>query len=409
MAAQRCWAIIPARGGSKGIPRKNVRWIHGKPLIGWMIEAARAARLVDRTFVSTDDDEIAAVAASFGAETIRRPEALSGSLSRSEDALLHALDVLEQRGEALPEVVAFLQCTAPLTTADDIDRTVQLVLGGDYDCAMTATDFHYFVWRRREDGGYEGVNHDASRRLMRQEREPQYLEVGAVYTMRCAAFRERQYRFFGRIGLHHVPADRTLEIDTVEDLALAENLLRRQYPSATGAREPAEAAAALPWVSQLDLSGVRALVFDFDGVMTDNRVAVDSAGVESVACNRSDGWGVRCLRNAGLPVACVSSEADPVVARRCEKLQVPYRHGVDDKAAALKALCREWGLDPAQVAYVGNDMNDAACLRLAGVGLVPRDAQPAAAALADARTRSAGGEGVVREIAEALLGREAME
>jgi YrbI family 3-deoxy-D-manno-octulosonate 8-phosphate phosphatase len=407
MAAHRCWAIIPARGGSKGIPRKNVRWVHGKPLLGWMIEAARAAQTVDRVIVSTDDDEIASVAAAFGAETVRRPDEISGGLSRSEDALLHTLDVLEQRGDPLPEVVAFLQCTSPLTTPDDIDQTVRMVLGGGHDCAMTATDFHYFVWRRRADGGFEGVNHDASHRLMRQEREHQYLEVGAVYALRCSTFRERKYRFFGRIGLHPIPADRTLEIDTFEDLALAESLLRRQYPPADAAC--AAAVAPLPWVSQLDLSGVRGVVFDFDGVMTDNRVTVDSAGVESVVCNRSDGWGVGCLRKAGVPVACVSSEANPVVARRCEKLKLPCHHGVADKVETLKALCREWGLDPAQVAYVGNDMNDAGCLRLAGIGIVPLDAQPAAAALADGRTRSAGGQGVVREIAEALLGHERME
>lgn len=221
-------AIIPARGGSKGVPRKNVRLLGGKPLLGWTIEAARAARCVDRVVVSTDDVEIAAISRQFGAEVVMRPAALSGDTASSEAALLHALDELERREGCDPDLLVFLQCTSPLTTPEDINGVIRTLEEEDADSCFTVTDFHYFLWRRSEQGEPVGINHDARHRELRGEREPQYLETGAAYAMRVAGFRKAQHRFFGKMAMFGTPPERRLEIDEPGDLELAEARLRQR-------------------------------------------------------------------------------------------------------------------------------------------------------------------------------------
>ena len=155
--------------------------------------------------------------------------------------------------------------------------------------------------------------------------------------------------------------------------------------------------------SRAALAGVRLLVLDFDGVMTDNRVLVDQDGREAVWCHRGDGWGIARLRDAGLPVVVLSTEENPVVAARCRKLGIPCVQGVAEKGAALARLAGEHGVAREAVAYVGNDVNDLACLQWAGVPIVVADAVPAARALARLTTTCAGGHGAVREVADWLL------
>jgi len=381
-------AIIPARGGSKGIPRKNIRRLAGKPLLAWTIEAARATAAIDRVVVSTDDEEIAAVAQRAGAGVVKRPPELARDLASSEAALLHALETLSRDEAYRPQILAFLQCTSPLTTPDDIAGTVALVADEGYDSAVTVTPFRHFIWREDEQGQLVGVNHDGTRRLMRQQRPAEYLEVGAVYAMDVEGFKRERFRFFGRVGRYLLPKTRALEIDDMEDWALAESLIQERKP---------------PPIPAARMKQIQAVITDFDGVLTDNRVHVDERGIETVVCNRGDGWGIELLRQAGYLVACISTETNEVVRARCEKLQIPYWYGQRDKLAVLQSLLQENGLEPQAALYVGNDTNDAACLQHVGVAVVPADAAQEAAALATWQTQAAGGEGVLREVARQLL------
>ena len=386
-------AVIPARGGSKGIPGKNIKLLGGKPLIAWTIEAALAAQLVDRVVVSTDDPQIAEVSRRYGAEVVLRPAELAGDFAASELALLHVLDALRQQEGYRPDVLAFLQCTSPLTLPEDIDGTVGIVANETYDSAVTMVHFHYFLWRENEMGQMEGVDHMATRRLMRQEREPEYMEVGAIYAMQVSGFVERKFRFFGRIGKYLLPISRAFEVDEPEDWMLAEMLIRRSEK----ARDPT---LKLPHLTQ-----IRAVVTDFDGVLTDNRVHLDQNGLESVTCNRGDGWGISILRQAGILVACISTEKNPVVQARCQKLNIPCWSGQENKAATLKTFLSKSDILPEHCLYIGNDTNDAGCLKMAGVAVVPRDAAPEVIELAHWQTETRGGEGVLREVAREIIRR----
>jgi 3-deoxy-D-manno-octulosonate 8-phosphate phosphatase (KDO 8-P phosphatase) len=147
---------------------------------------------------------------------------------------------------------------------------------------------------------------------------------------------------------------------------------------------------------------VRLVVFDFDGVFTDNTVWTDDAGNEWVRSWRGDGLGLAKLRQAGIPAWVLSTEIHPVVSRRCEKLGIPCRQGLTDKQAALEVLANEVGVSLDHVAYVGNDVNDAGCLGAVGVPIVVQDAHPDVLPLARYRTRAPGGFGAVREICDWL-------
>ena len=142
------------------------------------------------------------------------------------------------------------------------------------------------------------------------------------------------------------------------------------------------------------------VVFDFDGVMTDNRVWVNEHGEEFVACNRSDGLGLQMLRRLGVDLLVLSTERNGVVGARCRKLGLPFEQGLEDKAGRLRAILDERGIDASGVVYVGNDVNDLDCMRLAGCAVAVADAYPEARRVADIILTRAGGHGAVRELCD---------
>jgi len=381
-------AVIPARGGSKGIPRKNLREICGRPLIEHAVRAALVSRHVARVVVSTDDQEIAQVAASAGAEIVMRPADLSTDTASSESALLHVLD--ELAGEA-PEILVMIQCTSPLTMSEDIDRAIEDLVDRDADSVFTATSFHHFLWSKDEAGMASPINHEDAERKRRQDLKPQYLENGAIYAMRTAVFRETQRRFCGRTAVSLMPPERCWEIDTTDDLAIAERLMCKEQIRRLGSLLPQD---------------VRAVVLDFDGVLTDNHLFLSEDGAESVRLNRSDGLAVGKLRRMGIDVVVLSGERNLVVAHRCAKLGIECLSGIDDKLPVLTDWAKHQGIGLEQIVYVGNDANDVECLRAVGTGLAVADARQVALRAADGSLRTAGGDGVVCEVVELIEDRQ---
>ena len=216
-ASSGALALIPARGGSKGIPGKNLQPVGGVPLIGRTVAAAQASARVGRVVVSTDDDAIAAAAEAHGAEVVRRPAAIAGDTASSESALLHALDVLEQQ-RPLPPQLVFLQCTSPFTQGVQIDRVLAALDNPSVNSSFAVAPWHGFLWRR--DG--RGINHDPQQpRQRRQDLEPAFLETGAIYAMTTAAFRASGSRFCAP-WQPVVIDDSGPEIDTPADLALCQ-------------------------------------------------------------------------------------------------------------------------------------------------------------------------------------------
>ncbi|WP_350335665.1 acylneuraminate cytidylyltransferase [Coralliovum pocilloporae] len=380
-------AVIPARGGSKGLPDKNKRLLGGIPLVARTIRAARQSDCIDAVYVSSDDNDILRIAVDWGAVPIRRPDSIATDSATSESALFHVLDKLKEDGLS-PETLVFLQCTSPFTTSTDIDAVVSSFEASGADCAFSVTDSHGFLWAIDEDGFGRGVNHDHNQqRKRRQDLPPEYLETGAVYTMNIASFRKAGHRFCGKLLPVPVKAP-AIEIDSVQDWLVAESLSR---------------VADRPLREVSLLRRIRVIVTDFDGVHTDDRVIVNELGQEAVICSRRDGMGIEKLRGAGYRILVLSKEQNVVVKRRAEKLKLEVIHGADQKADVLENWLEENDLEWSDIAFVGNDINDVECIRKAALGLCPSDAAPSVLRIADVVLPAEGGKGALRQLAEIAL------
>jgi len=225
--------VIPARGGSKGLRRKNLRTLAGKPLVAHAIEAARASRCLSRAIVSTDDEEIAAVARAWGGDVpFLRPARLGGDDVAQIDVVRHAVFAVEAESGARVDVVVLLQPTAPLRTADDIDATVALLLESGADAAFTVSEPLHdnpHVAYTLDEGGRAHPLHPTGVAATRRQVLPRtYVRNGAVY----AARRETiigKHSFYGDDARAHViPPERAINIDSELHLALAECLAARQ-------------------------------------------------------------------------------------------------------------------------------------------------------------------------------------
>lgn len=390
---RRVLAVIPARGGSKGVPAKNLLPVGGVPLVARAVRECRATRLVTDVVVSTDDQAIAAAAREAGAEVVLRPAAIAGDTATSEAAVLHAMDAHEALHGSPVDVVLLVQCTSPFITREDIDGVAGAVAENGADTALTVANFHGFIWRdaaEQSTEGGNGVNHDKSFRPRRQDRPQDFLETGAAYAMDAAGLREHQHRFFGRTELVRTDPARVLEIDDPHDLARA-----RALAPLFDANRP----GSLPTAEDID-----AVVLDFDGTQTDDRVLIDSDGREFVSVHRGDGLGIAALRKSGLTMLILSTEQNPVVAARARKLKIPVLHGIDRKDLALKQWCEEQGIAPERVLYVGNDVNDLPCFALVGWPVAVASAHDVVRGAARAVTTVPGGDGAIREIASWILG-----
>jgi N-acylneuraminate cytidylyltransferase len=380
-------AIIPARAGSVGIKDKNIRPFCGVPLLVRAIHAAKQASSIDSVIVTTDSEVYAELSRAAGADVVIRPPELATSTATSESAVLHVLERLKSEGRPLPESLVFLQCTSPLTRAEDIDGLVKSAERNGADTALTVVRSHRFLWCQKAHGDAEGVNHDKSVRLRRQDRETEFMENGAAYFMRTEGFLKHRHRFFGKTFLYELPDYQIVEIDSEDDWSIAEAIATEKKRKAC--------AEQLPKDPQL-------VVFDFDGVFTDNRVLVHEDGSEAVFCDRGDGLALGWLRAAGLKALILSKEKNKVVSARAKKVGIPVAHGVDEKALFLRKYCQEAGVSLAEVVYLGNDVNDLECFDIVGCAVAVGDAVPEVKAAADIVLQKAGGRGAIRELIEMI-------
>ncbi len=217
-------AIIPARGGSKGLPGKNIRNLANKPLIAHSIINAKEAKLVDKVYVSTDDRQIAEVSRKYGAEIIDRPDELANDTASSESALIHAVEQIESQGVNITLVV-FLQCTSFIRTAQDIDNAIKKVKTESADSLLSVSPSHRFLWQE-VDGIAKSINYDYGCRLRRQDMQPQYVENGSIYIFKPWVLKELNNRLGGKIALFYMSEAASWEIDSLLDFEVAECLMK---------------------------------------------------------------------------------------------------------------------------------------------------------------------------------------
>jgi len=217
-------AIILARGGSKGIPQKNIIDFCGKPLLAWTIEHCLAGG-VDSVYVSSDAEGILDVGEKYGARSIKRPEEISGDEATSESGWLHALEVIEGDHGKVDWILG-PQVSSPLRTADDIRKGLSVARSDLYDSLFSCSVAEdLFIWENRS-GSLKSVNYDWQNRKRRQDIPRQYIENGSFYLFRPEILYQNNNRFGGKIGVVEMEFWKMFEIDSIEDLKMCSTLMK---------------------------------------------------------------------------------------------------------------------------------------------------------------------------------------
>jgi len=218
--------IIPARGGSKGIPHKNVRLLAGKPLVAHTIEHALEAKRINRVIVSTDDNEISSISKEYGAEVIERPDEISGDKASSESALIHVLKHLNEIEQYEPNLVVFLQATSPLRNPGDIDAAIMKLINCSADSCFSSYKQHFMArWTVDDDGIASPINMKLSNRPTRQEVPIQYLENGNIYVFKPWVLAAGD-RLGGKIVTYPMNILDSIQIDSPKDFQPVEKILK---------------------------------------------------------------------------------------------------------------------------------------------------------------------------------------
>ncbi len=219
-------AIILARGGSKGIPEKNIIDFCGKPLLAWTIEHCLAAKLVAGVWVSSDDQRILEVAKSYGAGCIKRPEGISGDHASSESGWLHAVEYLEKSNIGA-DVFLAPQVTSPLRKPEDLDEAIDKFFSENLDSLFSAsmTDDLYF-WNQDSDGVMSSINYNYKNRKRRQNFQKQIIENGSFYLFKPEVLRKENNRLGGKISYFEMDFWKMFEIDHMDDVRMCSALMK---------------------------------------------------------------------------------------------------------------------------------------------------------------------------------------
>lgn len=396
-------AIIPARGNSKSIPRKNIREFAGFPLLAFSVAAAQQSRSVTRVIVSTDDAQIAEVAKKYGAEVpFMRPDALAQDDTLDYPVIEHALMWLVENEDYHPQLVIQLRPTSPIRPESMVDDAVELMLANtEADSVrgvVPSAQNPYKMWFIDEEGAMRPILKAAGisepYNAPRQALPDTFWQTGHIDVIRTEMILKKKSLSGDVILPLLVDPVFSVDIDTPLDWERAENAVLEGLP---GMVWPGNRRRQAPLKVSL-------LVMDFDGVMTDDRVWVDADGKEMVAANRGDGLGLERLRQlTDIQVMVISKETNPVVSARCNKLNIPLIQGVDDKPEILASVLKKHQVPAKEVVYAGNDLNDVDCFPLAGFSVVPANALPGIKRQADMVLRKEGGFGAVRELCDWLI------
>ena len=392
-------ALIPARGGSKGLPGKNIKPLGGHPLIAYSITAGLNSSMVDRVIVSTDDPEISSVARFYGADVpFLRPAEIAQDETRDLPVFQHALNWLMDTEGYQPDLVVQLRPTSPFRSLTLVDEAIKVLQDNPKASSVRGVvpskQNPYKMWRIGEDGMMQPLlesEFSEAFNMPRQELPPTYWQTGHIDVIR------RETILGGSMT-----GDKVLPclIDPVFSIDLDNQL---DWEQAEGRIKDLRSQITHPSGGKALPDRVSLLVLDFDGVLTDDRVYVNERGEEAVAAFRGDGMGISALKKRGIETIILSREVNPVVQARGDKLGVPVYQGILKKDEVLKEILKEKKISGDEVVYLGNDVNDLPCFPLVGFAAVVADAHPAVMKEAHYVLSKKGGHGAVRELCDLIM------
>ena len=386
MERRQVTAFIPVRGGSKSIPLKNIREFCGKPLVYWNISALQAAGLVDKIVVATDSDDIEATVRSFGfdkVEIYRRSAENASDTASTESVMLEYIEAARLSEET---VFMLVQATSPLTQTIHFQEALQLYSEGNYDSLLTCVVNKRFFWNKNGTPR----NYDYMNRPRRQNFDGELMENGAFYINTVKNILQSGNRLSGKIGIYEMPEYTAIEIDEPDDWTMLENLMRKHV------------------LKTQPVTKIKLFLTDVDGVLTDGGMYYSEIGDEQKKFNTRDGMGFHLLREAGIKSGIITTENTQIVERRAAKLKVDYVYQGKNTGGKLQTaleICRKEGITLAEAAYIGDDINCYDLLCNVGMAACPADAVEKIKTIPNIKIlRKKGGEGVVREFIEIILG-----
>jgi N-acylneuraminate cytidylyltransferase len=375
-------AIIPVRKGSKGIPGKNKKKMLGRPLFSWVLSAAIFSDL-DVVIVFTDDVEILNFIDKEYTWTskvigILRSDASANDTALTESAMLECAEKINYDFD----VFCLLQATSPLTTSEDINNALRQIAEQNKASVLSVVKTHRFIWN--SDGTAQ--NYDVFNRPRRQDFEGLLIENGAIYASTKEAFLNSKNRVSGTIALIEMPEETLMEIDSSSDWNIVEQLLATRQKNIK------------------KQTRLIYLVLDVDGVFTDGSVYYDSKGELVKKFDMRDGMGLEILRQNGVEVVVITSENSKLVQKRMEKLQIQHVFlGVKDKYAFMQNFIQHEKTSWSNLAYVGDDINDLACICTAGWSFAPANATKIVKQHVDFILANSSGRGAIREVCEWIM------
>ena len=375
-------AFIPARGGSKSIPKKNIKSFCGKPLIFWNLQELQKS-VVKEIIVATDNEEIKDIVNSFNFSKVKvynRNSKNSEDTSSTESVML---EYISQSNLSDADTFMLVQATSPFTQTSDFNEALSLFK--DYDSVLSCCESKRFSWK---DG--KALNYDIYNRPRRQDFKGTIIENGAFYISSVANIRKTKNRISGAIGVYQMPEYTYTEIDEHEDWIVAESLMKRFVLK-----------------NKLhDFSKIKLFLSDVDGVLTDAGMYYTESGDEFKKFSTYDGMGFQLLQKTGVKVGIITSEDRDLNRRRAKKLGLDFDfHGAKDKLQIVKDLCEKENVSLDEIAYVGDDVNCFALLSNIGFAACPNNAVEKIKLIPNIIQLSKnGGEGVVREFIELILG-----
>ncbi|MEL1240156.1 cytidylyltransferase domain-containing protein [Flavobacterium flavipallidum] len=375
-------AIIPLRKDSKGILGKNKKKMLGRPLFSWVLTEAVFSHL-DEVYVFTDDIEIIDYINKEYHWTTK-VKALLRSAENATDTASTESAMVEFAAQINYDfdVLCLLQATSPLTTASDINAVLAKIENEKYDSALTVVNTHRFSWNA--DGTPQ--NYDVFNRPRRQDFEGLLIENGAVYATTKAAFVNSKNRVSAKIGLVQMPENTLVEIDSMTDWKIAEELLASRLKKSKKHQR------------------IGYLVLDVDGVFTNGQVFFSAEGELAKAFDMRDGMGLEILRQHQVEVVVITSENSPLVAQRMKKLQIEHTFlGVKDKYAFLQHFTQTRNISFGALAYIGDDVNDWANICAVGWSFTPANATEIIKQHADCVLTKPSAEGAIREACEWIM------
>ncbi|MCR5591169.1 MAG: N-acylneuraminate cytidylyltransferase [Lachnospiraceae bacterium] len=396
-------AFIPVRGGSKSIPLKNIKEIHGRPLVYWAAAAACDCASIDKVFIATDSDSIRSCVEKFcAAEPVRfkKVNVIDRSAESAGDTASTESAMLEFAKNRRFDNIVLIQATSPLITGADLDNGFIAFNASGTDSVLSVVPQKRFIWTIDDNGNAEPSNYDVYARPRRQDFEEYYVENGAFYITSRKDLLATGNRISGNIRVSLMSEDTYFEIDEPSDWTVTESLMakREEENKTVSSEADDEKNEKKPGCKY------KMLLTDCDGCMTDAGMYYSEKGDELKKFNTKDGVGFRLCRENGIITGVITGEDVALNKRRCEKLKIDVlAPGCTDKAACINRLCATYKIKPEEVVYIGDDLADIEAIKLAGLGCCPADAAPSVKAAAEYITAAKGGEGVIREVVDKIL------